>query len=302
MDKWVAARILDVDVDASLEEIKEAYKAKIASVQLEENPEEFTRIQNAYQTLKKQNRTIRSRGSSKKADTASRYEEKAGNGEQTQVSADANKEESSTYDDEQQRFTEVNKREEEDARYGDIFADVIAREAQAEANVEEFERAREEFFDALEAPRSVYDFRQLLDLARNCFLSPREAKDIASGLLWSLPWGKNRVRTKEGFHDFIRYLRARAGKPYFPILDSILYVWSLICFVLIVITFISGLFSHLDASEIPKLILTIVFFWIGALIFFRVRRRKSWLFAVLAVIAWIAIVHAGTWVVTSVFT
>lgn len=252
MDKLTAARILGVEYDSTIEDVKAAFRAKSEEINLEDDPQGFALIQTAYRTL---TRSDRAAGLNLAGDAGTVFplDEERINGENVDP--------------------EFEYSEGEEA----LFSGIV--EEESERDREEYERqsARETFAALLQLPKSRYDYVQLLEIAKKCDLRWDECKGIAKQLtsvINLIRRGENRVRRTEGFDGFVGYLYSRMGMKYRPMLLRLKYLAAILIAAVLMAPVLSGIFAGLseefakmegvaDKASLAVTLVLLVIFFIG---------------------------------------
>ena len=192
MDKLTAAKILGVEYDSPIEDIRDAFRAQTEEINLEDDPQGFALVHTAYRTL------TRPRGSAGLSITTDSETELPAGEDSTGYAVGLGSEAGET----------------------GFFAGIEEEEARRDREEYDRREARMAFRSLLEEPRSDYDYVKLLEHARICELDRNESASIAKQLttVYNLiRKGENRVRRTEGFDEFVAYLYSRMGKTYHPI-------------------------------------------------------------------------------------
>lgn len=209
MDKLTAAKILGVEYDSSIEDIRAAFRAKTEEINLEDDPQEFALIQTAYRTLTKSGSGA---GLSLPGDTGTVFHA------DEDLSSDEMDDAADGMDDPGIEYAEGEET---------LFAGIVEEETAKDREEYERQKARETFIALLQFPKSSYDYVQLLEIARMCDLRGDECRGIVKQLTTVrnlIRRGDNRVRRTEGFDEFVGYLYSRMGKTYHPKLLRLKYL------------------------------------------------------------------------------
>ena len=213
MDKLTAARILGVEYDSSIEDIRAAFRAKTEEINLEDNPQEFALIQTAYRTL---TRSAGGAGLSLPGDTGTVFHA------DEDLSSDEMDDAADGMDDPGIEYAEGEET---------LFAGIVEEETAKDREEYDRQKARETFAALLQLPKSSYDYVQLLEIARKCDLRWDECKGIAKQLTAVrnlIRRGDNRVRRTKGFDEFVGYLYSRMGKTFYPMVLRLKYLVAIL--------------------------------------------------------------------------
>ena len=208
MDKLTAAKILGIEAESSIDEIKAVYREITKEIQLEDDPERFALVQTAYRTLTKKG------GTNDPSFAVSTGRLILGSSDYDYVKP-AEEEEYEEDDDEKGH-------EEDDEKK--LFADIIKTATRREIEKASRESAREEFFYLLQNSNFQYDFVRLLELGKKCDLDAFECAEIAKSftkILNVLSGVKRRTCKADGFNEFVSFLYLRMGKKYNPRLHKL---------------------------------------------------------------------------------
>lgn len=257
MDKLTAAKILAISPDASIEEIRDAYKKLTETVQIDENPAEFARIQTAYKTLVGKVNNVFLYTSNDE------YEEQVFALDDHMEAADfcdGNKE---------GKFFDNNTKDKtDDDGLESFFTEILVKEEEQRQAEADARRALSRFTYTLNNhPASDYDYEKLLELAENCNLSKESCESIADRLTAYKNQkikDPNGVRRTKGFDEFVGYLYERAGKKYSPIQqrirDYILIAFFSLEMLLVMFQELTNAFIDVETNS--------VFFYLRIVLFF----------------------------------